>query len=113
MIPLLAPTACDFELSGAEGFVESSQISGEARVLHTEAVDCRWHIRAPPRSKVWTTIPPLPLTLHPHPVSSWFLKVSGTMGPCIDVSERHQSSLVDFTNAEVISAGRGITKPKK
>uniref|UniRef100_A0A674NH68 Neuropilin and tolloid like 1 n=1 Tax=Takifugu rubripes TaxID=31033 RepID=A0A674NH68_TAKRU len=53
LIPTVAPTACDFELSGSEGFVESSQISGEARVLQTEAVDCRWHIRAPPRSKIY------------------------------------------------------------
>ncbi|XP_029687474.1 neuropilin and tolloid-like protein 1 isoform X1 [Takifugu rubripes] len=50
-VPALTP--CDFELSGSEGFVESSQISGEARVLQTEAVDCRWHIRAPPRSKIY------------------------------------------------------------
>ena len=32
--------------------MESSQISKETRALQTEAVDCRWHIRAPPRSKV-------------------------------------------------------------
>ncbi|TWW73965.1 Neuropilin and tolloid-like protein 1 [Takifugu flavidus] len=56
-VPALTP--CDFELSGSEGFVESSQISGEARVLQTEAVDCRWHIRAPPRSKVCAHLPPL------------------------------------------------------
>uniref|UniRef100_H3CLG8 Neuropilin (NRP) and tolloid (TLL)-like 1 n=1 Tax=Tetraodon nigroviridis TaxID=99883 RepID=H3CLG8_TETNG len=50
-VPALTP--CDFELSGPEGFVESSQISGETRVLQSEAVDCRWHIRAPPRSKIY------------------------------------------------------------
>lgn len=41
--------------------MESSQISGEARVLQTEAVDCRWHIRAPPRSKVCAQLSPLQL----------------------------------------------------
>lgn len=49
---ILASTACDFELSGPEGFVESIQISGEGRALQTEAVDCRWYIKAPPRAKV-------------------------------------------------------------
>lgn len=63
----LAPTACDFELSGPEGFVESSQISGETRVLQTEAVDCRWHIRAPPRSKVGASAPAI--AVHPHAAS--------------------------------------------
>lgn len=43
---------CEFELSGPEGFVESTQISGEGRALLTEAVDCRWYIKAPPRSRV-------------------------------------------------------------
>lgn len=43
---------CEFELSGPEGFVESTQISGEGWALLTEAVDCRWYIKAPPRSRV-------------------------------------------------------------
>lgn len=46
-------TACDFELSGPEGFVESLQISTEGHALPTEAVDCRWYIKAPPKAKVW------------------------------------------------------------
>uniref|UniRef100_A0A3Q2DT50 Neuropilin (NRP) and tolloid (TLL)-like 1 n=2 Tax=Cyprinodon variegatus TaxID=28743 RepID=A0A3Q2DT50_CYPVA len=45
--------ACDFELSGPEGFVESIQISKEGRAQLTEAVDCRWYIRAPPRAKIY------------------------------------------------------------
>lgn len=46
--------ACDFELSGPEGFVESTQIAKEGKAQLTEAVDCRWYIRAPPRAKVGT-----------------------------------------------------------
>ncbi|XP_037537489.1 neuropilin and tolloid-like protein 1 [Nematolebias whitei] len=44
---------CDFELSGPEGFVDSIQISREGRALQTEAVDCRWYIRAPPSAKIY------------------------------------------------------------
>ncbi|XP_036939997.1 neuropilin and tolloid-like protein 1 [Acanthopagrus latus] len=44
---------CDFELSGPEGFVESAQIAGEGRALQTEAVDCRWYIKAPPRATIY------------------------------------------------------------
>ncbi|XP_071347761.1 neuropilin and tolloid-like protein 1 [Trachinotus anak] len=44
---------CEFELSGPEGFVESAQISREGQVQQTEAVDCRWYIRAPPRAKIY------------------------------------------------------------
>ncbi|KAM3850517.1 neuropilin and tolloid-like protein 1, partial [Diretmus argenteus] len=44
---------CDFELSGPEGFIESIQIGRETRALQTEAVDCRWHIRAPPKAKIY------------------------------------------------------------
>ncbi|KAJ3583498.1 hypothetical protein NHX12_017172 [Muraenolepis orangiensis] len=44
---------CDFELAGPEGFVESAQISVEGRALQTEAVDCRWYIRAPPKAKIY------------------------------------------------------------
>lgn len=47
-------TVCEFELSGPEGFVESTQISREGQAKQTEAVDCRWYIKAPPRAKVWT-----------------------------------------------------------
>ncbi|KAM7401307.1 hypothetical protein PAMA_005480 [Pampus argenteus] len=44
---------CDFELSGPEGYVDSVQISREGRALQTEAVDCRWYIKAPPRAKIY------------------------------------------------------------
>uniref|UniRef100_A0A673AWB1 Neuropilin (NRP) and tolloid (TLL)-like 1 n=1 Tax=Sphaeramia orbicularis TaxID=375764 RepID=A0A673AWB1_9TELE len=40
---------CEFELSGPEGFVESTQISRETRAQQNEAVDCRWYIKAPPK----------------------------------------------------------------
>ncbi|MEQ2172091.1 hypothetical protein GOODEAATRI_017454, partial [Goodea atripinnis] len=44
---------CDFELSGPEGFVESTQIAKEGKAQLTEAVDCRWYIKAPPRGKIY------------------------------------------------------------
>ncbi|XP_031419072.1 neuropilin and tolloid-like protein 1 [Clupea harengus] len=44
---------CDFEMSGPEGIVESIQISKESRAVDTQAVDCRWYIRAPPNSKIF------------------------------------------------------------
>ncbi|KAK5919261.1 hypothetical protein CgunFtcFv8_023167 [Champsocephalus gunnari] len=44
---------CEFELSGPEGFVESGQIARESRALQTEAVDCRWFIKAPPRARIY------------------------------------------------------------
>ncbi|XP_061588811.1 neuropilin and tolloid-like protein 1 [Cololabis saira] len=40
---------CDFDMSGPEGFVDSAHI----RALKTEAVDCRWYIRAPPKAKIY------------------------------------------------------------
>ncbi len=49
---MLLSTVCDFELSGPEGFVESTQITAESRALQTEAVDCRWYIKAPPKARV-------------------------------------------------------------
>lgn len=39
-------------MSGPEGIIESQQIIRDAKALQTEAVDCKWFIRAPPRSKV-------------------------------------------------------------
>lgn len=44
---------CDFEMNGPEGFIESLQISKDNPALQTEAVDCRWYIRAPPKSKIY------------------------------------------------------------
>ena len=46
------PPVCDFDMVGPDGYVESVAISAESRALPTEAVDCRWYIRAPPKSKV-------------------------------------------------------------
>uniref|UniRef100_A0ACB8FD65 Neuropilin and tolloid-like protein 1 n=1 Tax=Sphaerodactylus townsendi TaxID=933632 RepID=A0ACB8FD65_9SAUR len=43
---------CEFEMGGSEGIVESVQIGKEGKASETEAVDCKWYIRAPPRSKV-------------------------------------------------------------
>uniref|UniRef100_A0A8C9SI97 Neuropilin and tolloid-like protein 1 n=1 Tax=Scleropages formosus TaxID=113540 RepID=A0A8C9SI97_SCLFO len=44
---------CEFYLGGPEGLVDSQQISKEGKALATEAVDCKWFIRAPPRSKIY------------------------------------------------------------
>jgi hypothetical protein len=43
---------CEFDMGGPEGIVESHQITRDGKALATEAVDCKWFIRAPPRSKV-------------------------------------------------------------
>lgn len=37
---------------GPEGIIESHQITRDGKAGATEAVDCKWYIRAPPRSKV-------------------------------------------------------------
>ncbi|KAG2458419.1 NETO1 protein, partial [Polypterus senegalus] len=44
---------CEFEMGGPEGIVESQQITKEGKALETEAVDCKWFIRAPPKSKIY------------------------------------------------------------
>ncbi|XP_067109745.1 neuropilin and tolloid-like protein 1 [Osmerus mordax] len=44
---------CEFDMGGPEGYAESAMISKEGKALQTEAVDCRWIIRAPPRSKIY------------------------------------------------------------
>ncbi|XP_065441243.1 neuropilin and tolloid-like protein 1 isoform X6 [Chrysemys picta bellii] len=44
---------CEFEMGGPEGIVESVQIVKEGKASDTEAVDCKWYIRAPPRSKIY------------------------------------------------------------
>ncbi|XP_041924326.1 neuropilin and tolloid-like protein 1 isoform X2 [Alosa sapidissima] len=44
---------CEFEMGGPEGIIESPQITKEGKALATEAVDCKWFIRAPPRSKIY------------------------------------------------------------
>lgn len=43
---------CEFEMGGPEGIVESVQILKEGKASASDAVDCKWYIRAPPRSKV-------------------------------------------------------------
>ncbi|KAL1006648.1 hypothetical protein UPYG_G00074900 [Umbra pygmaea] len=40
-------------MGGPEGIVESHQITRDGKALATEAVDCKWFIRAPPRSKIY------------------------------------------------------------
>nr|XP_037843931.1 neuropilin and tolloid-like protein 1 isoform X4 [Chlorocebus sabaeus] len=44
---------CEFEMGGSEGIVESVQIMKEGKATASEAVDCKWYIRAPPRSKIY------------------------------------------------------------
>lgn len=45
-------SACQYDMVGPEGIVESHQITRDGKAGATEAVDCKWYIRAPPRSKV-------------------------------------------------------------
>lgn len=45
-------SVCEFQMGGSEGIVESVQIGKEGKASDSEAVDCKWYIRAPPRSKV-------------------------------------------------------------
>lgn len=45
-------SACQYDMVGPEGIVESHQITSDGKAGATEAVDCKWYIRAPPRSKV-------------------------------------------------------------
>lgn len=45
-------SACQYDMVGPDGIVESLQITRDGKADATEAVDCKWYIRAPPRSKV-------------------------------------------------------------
>lgn len=47
-------TDCQFEISGWDGIIHSSQVEEEERVKPGDALDCIWTIRAPPQSKVST-----------------------------------------------------------
>ncbi|XP_063062771.1 neuropilin and tolloid-like protein 1 [Engraulis encrasicolus] len=44
---------CEFEMAGPEGIIGTQQITKEGKALATEAVDCKWYIRAPTRSKIY------------------------------------------------------------
>lgn len=43
---------CQFELSGADGIVRSSQVEQEGKTKPGQAVDCIWTIKATPNAKV-------------------------------------------------------------
>lgn len=43
---------CQFDISGWDGVIRSSQVEEEERVKPGDALDCIWTIRAPPQSKV-------------------------------------------------------------
>uniref|UniRef100_A0A671L6J4 Neuropilin (NRP) and tolloid (TLL)-like 2b n=1 Tax=Sinocyclocheilus anshuiensis TaxID=1608454 RepID=A0A671L6J4_9TELE len=44
---------CQFEMSGSDGIIRSSQVEEENKVKSGEALDCIWTIRAPPMSKIY------------------------------------------------------------
>ncbi|KAM6961446.1 neuropilin and tolloid-like protein 2 [Aplochiton taeniatus] len=44
---------CQFELSGNDGMIRSSQVEEEYKVKAGQAVDCIWTIRAPPNYKIY------------------------------------------------------------
>uniref|UniRef100_A0AAQ4P820 Neuropilin (NRP) and tolloid (TLL)-like 1, like n=1 Tax=Gasterosteus aculeatus aculeatus TaxID=481459 RepID=A0AAQ4P820_GASAC len=45
--------SCQYDMVGPDGIVESLQITRDGKADATEAVDCKWYIRAPPRSKIY------------------------------------------------------------
>ncbi|XP_047453528.1 neuropilin and tolloid-like protein 2 isoform X2 [Mugil cephalus] len=44
---------CQFELSGADGMIRSSQVEDEYKVKPDQAVDCIWTIRAPASNRIY------------------------------------------------------------
>ncbi|CAL8323422.1 neuropilin and tolloid-like protein 2 [Gadus morhua] len=44
---------CQFELSGADGLIRSSQVEDENKVKGDQAVDCIWTIRAPVNHRIY------------------------------------------------------------
>uniref|UniRef100_A0A8C3YBK9 Neuropilin and tolloid like 2 n=1 Tax=Catagonus wagneri TaxID=51154 RepID=A0A8C3YBK9_9CETA len=44
---------CQFELSGADGIVRSSQVEQEEKTKPGQAVDCIWTIKATPKAKIY------------------------------------------------------------
>ncbi|XP_063765228.1 neuropilin and tolloid-like protein 2 isoform X2 [Eleginops maclovinus] len=44
---------CQFELSGADGMIRSSQVDEEYKVKADQAVDCIWTIRAPTNNRIY------------------------------------------------------------
>lgn len=49
---MLSTADCQFELSGADGIVRSSQVEQEEKTKPGQAVDCIWTIKATPNAKV-------------------------------------------------------------
>ncbi|KAM7396598.1 hypothetical protein PAMP_019631 [Pampus punctatissimus] len=46
-------TDCQFELSGADGLIRSSQVEEEYKIRPDQAVDCIWTIRAPRNNRIY------------------------------------------------------------
>ncbi|KAM4618276.1 neuropilin and tolloid-like protein 2 [Polymixia lowei] len=44
---------CQFEMSGADGVIRSSQVEEESKVRPDQAVDCIWTIRAPTNNRIY------------------------------------------------------------
>lgn len=51
-ISFLFSLDCQFELSGADGIIRSSQVEQEEKTKPGQAVDCIWTIKATPKAKV-------------------------------------------------------------
>ncbi|XDV18006.1 hypothetical protein PO909_023792 [Leuciscus waleckii] len=49
---------CQFEISGSDGVIRSSQVDEEDKIKNGDALDCIWTIRALPQSKVTHLAPP-------------------------------------------------------
>lgn len=69
-------SACQYDMVGPEGIVESHQITRDGKAGATEAVDCKWYIRAPPRSKV--------SDIKHRYLVTFVLNVSSNNGNCAD-----------------------------
>ncbi|XP_034147428.1 neuropilin and tolloid-like protein 1 isoform X2 [Esox lucius] len=44
---------CEFDMVGSDGIIDSTSILKEGKALNSEAVDCKWFIRAPPNGKIY------------------------------------------------------------
>ncbi|XP_073163846.1 neuropilin and tolloid-like protein 2 isoform X2 [Lepidochelys kempii] len=84
---------CQFELSGADGIVRSSQVEQEEKTKPGQAIDCIWTIKATPNAKLWqlgsstAPVPPRPpVTGHKGwsgcvPPSALILNMAGRQNP--------------------------------
>lgn len=89
---------------GPEGIVESHQITRDGKAGATEAVDCKWYIRAPPRSKVSDTNHHTGVTqpfFSRYLIKEWKLDPTRAAAIGRQTSERKQNCL--YPDSELLS----------